>query len=124
MPIEYGGKRTQETTIFLTGRNRVFDTRFTTDGLRCLESALAAGQSQLVNGVGPIIDRGDPIPGWVDNELFSFLPENLSSGSRQAWAYAFLLGRQDRVLANQLRAIASITAASLLNSFPERLHRE
>jgi hypothetical protein len=64
LPDVYGTKRTQTVEIFLSGRTRFMDPRFSHDRLKCFLGHLR-GLSEALVGLGPYIDKGDPPPPWV-----------------------------------------------------------
>jgi hypothetical protein len=63
----YGYKtdRTDTLYVYLTGRTRLMDARLMKDRLECLIKRLAG----IEEVVGQYIDKGDPIPPWVERSM-------------------------------------------------------
>jgi hypothetical protein len=45
------------------------DARYTSDKIACVAKYLAELQSLLVEATLPFVDKGDPLPPWVQREL-------------------------------------------------------
>ncbi|HVT12997.1 MAG TPA: hypothetical protein VHE55_12100 [Fimbriimonadaceae bacterium] len=114
LPPGYGATRTDERLVYLSGRIRTMDERFRSDTEKCLEVGLRASQAVLL--ADPIlIDKGDPVPVWVNDNRFDALPRRAGNIVRSAWALAFLVQKRDEKLAERLRGLANATVATLLN---------
>jgi hypothetical protein len=63
--VGYGTERTDTLSVWMSGRTRYMDSRFTKDRVSCFIRRFTG----LYELVGVYVDKGDPVPPWVERSL-------------------------------------------------------
>jgi hypothetical protein len=86
----YDTQRASGAYLSLSGRTRQMDARYRSDVIQCLAKHLRALETVVVQQVIPLIDKGDPVPPWVQQALVG-LEASLETATMQGERVASFL---------------------------------